>query len=676
MVSADKKHIVGVHTPMSMVPLLPLTLAVGEGMIFAHYTQYGLLGTFAAGISLILIAGFALAYRYVIWSLGFGVGCMLGVAAAPASCPVPEGHRYQCSAIVTRSVEQNRGQRLSLSVDSIGGVKVTPFNMIVINDESENLISPGYRMGFVGEINAPRPTIDYPDQIDYDSLALSQGYVAKVFLTEDDIKYIVPAEGLQCMLRRCQGWLKGWIADAGVDYETWAFLCATVAGDPSALDPDNRAKFSQAGLAHMLALSGLHVAIIAAIGSVLLLPLRLIAGRRVQSLVLLILIWIYAGVTGLSTSVVRASLMISLALIAVCFNLRNSSANSLCVAALIIAVVDPSQVFTLGFSLSFLAVAGILILSPHLVPGRLRHKWVKYPLGLIAASLGATVFTFPVVAYTFHTFPLAFLPANLLAAPLLTILVAGGFILALLAGCGITWPWMAEILNNTNALLQKVSQTVASWDWTHVDALYLHPMTPWLLLAVVVAFVLWMRKRNYYYLIVSGAMAVGAIILYASQPVLAEEGEYFIRQKRQTEVLLHRGDTLWLFTNAKGLAAEESLAQHSRQAQEFIVRRDIKTIALLPDSCRKQGIMRQGEMLEINGIKYWFDAGTAANKDVQPPSGINCYVACRGGKKNVVELAKKARADTVLLSYDLSHGKRERLKDELSQNRIPFRCIQ
>lgn len=666
----------GVHTPASMMPLLPLTIAVGAGMLFARYAAVGLIGALAAGIVLIFTAIFALSHRYIISALGFGAGCILGMAALPTTCPVPEGGEYLCSAVVKQASERNRGQRLLLSVDSVDGVKVSSFNMLAINDESENPIAPGYRMCFTGKIRAPKPMIDYPDQIDYDSIAQAQGVVAKVFLTEENIKYVVPAGGLKGFLMRWREDLKVLLAETGVKYDTWAFLCATVAGDPSALDPENRMQFSQAGLAHVLALSGLHVAIIVALGAILLLPLRLIVGRRAQSVVLLMLIWIYVGITGMSTSVVRASLMISLTLIAVSFNLRNSPLNALCVSALIIAVLDPAQVFTVGFALSFLAVAGILIFATHLTPGINRPLWIRYPIGLIAASVGATIFTAPVVAYCFHTFPIAFLPANIMAGPIVTFLVAGGACLAPVAAFGISWPWMADLLDKAYALLQQVTHTISGWDWARVDALYLHPLTPWMLLAAIALIVLWLRNRKYRHLIVAGALIAGCVVLAVTQPAMAGEGNYFLRQSRQTEVLLHRGDTVWLFTPAKGAVADESLSRHTALARDFMARRDIKIMALLPDTCRKPGIERYGQLLNINETKYWFDAGTANDKAAIPPGGINCYVACRNGKRDAVGLAVAAGADSVLISYDLSTRKRKRLIKELKQQGLTFRIIQ
>lgn len=658
------------------MPLLPLTLAVGAGMLFAWFTGVGLIGALAAGVVLILAAIFALPHRVVISALGVGAGCIFGTAAAPTPCPVPEGEEYICSAIVKQAAERNRGQRLMLSVDSVNGREVAPFNAVAINDEAENPISPGYRIGFVGKLSTPKPKIDYPDQIDYDSISIAQGVVAKFFLTAKNIKYVVPAKGIRGALQRWREDFKDLLADTGVNYDTWAFLSATVAGDPSALDPEERTQFSRAGLAHILALSGLHVAIIVALGAILLLPLRLVAGRRVQSVVLLLLIWIYAGMTGMSTSVVRASLMISLALIAVSFDMRHSPLNSLCVAALIIAVLDPAQVFTIGFVLSFLAVAGILIFAVHLTPGVNKHRWIRCPAGLIAASVGATIFTAPVVAYCFHTFPVAFLPANLLAGPLLTFLVAGGALLALCASLGISWPWMAGILDKTHGMLQQVSHTVASWDWACVDALFLHPLTPWLLLMAVVLLAFWMRTRRHRHLIVAGALVAACVVIAARQPALAGEGDYFLRQSQQTEVLLHRGDTLWLFTGAKGLAADESLVRNTAKARNFMARRNIKVMAILPDTCRKHNIMRIGPLLEIKGTKFWFDAGTVNDKAAVPPTGINCYVACRNGKKDAVDLAMSAGAESVLISYDLSPRKKKRLIRELKQYGAAFRVMQ
>ncbi len=657
------------------MPLLPLTLAVGAGMVVAHFWGFGLYCALIAGIFLILCGVFGLAHKIVVGILGIGIGCILGTAAEPVACPVPYGEKYFCSGTVETAREQSRGQSLLLRIDSINYTPVTPFLVSALYDDTENIIDPGQRICFDELLASPRPAIDFPDQIDYDSLSLSKGIVAKTFLTKQAVRYVSPDAGFLSAMKRQRGKLKNILAKTDVNYDTWSFLCATLAGDSSALDPDERAQFSRAGLAHILALSGLHVGIIAMLFSLLLLPLRFLVGRRGKALILILVIWGYAAMTGLSTSVVRAAIMITVALLAVWGNLRHSAPNALCVAALLIALFGPAQVFTLGFALSFLAVAGILIFARHLSVNPRMSAWVRYPTGVFAATLGATLLTAPVVAYCFHTFPTAFLLSNFLAGPLLFLLVAGGAVMALLASVGVSFPWLADALNRVYALLQDITHAIAGWKYSGVDSIYMHPLMPWLLLGALALLALFLRYRKKHLLAGVGAVLALCIVIAVTEPALAEQGDYFLRRSDHTGLLLHRGDSLWYYTTLKGQAAEVALADVQRRARDFVGRRKIVSVSLLPDTCRKPGIMSRGPLVQIADVTYWFDAGLA-DKEHAVPGKINCYVACKGGPKDVVAQAQKVGADSVLLSSDLSRQKRDRLKRELQQSGIPFRSIE
>jgi competence protein ComEC len=164
---------------------------------------------------------------------------------------------------------------------------------------------------------------------------------------------------------------------------------------------------------HVLAVSGLHVGIILEILLFLLGRFPRIFSKNAAVLIALIILWSYAAVVGFSPSVVRATFMFTLLALAKMMSRQTNSLNVLLFAACIMLFTDPLLIYDIGFQLSYLAMAGILLLyrpieSTFYIPNRFLKKiWQGTAVG-IAAQL----FTLPVTLYYFHQFPNYFMLTN------------------------------------------------------------------------------------------------------------------------------------------------------------------------------------------------------------------------------------------------------------------------
>ncbi len=182
------------------------------------------------------------------------------------------------------------------------------------------------------------------------------------------------------------------IASTSLNASTQGFLTILLTGDDSMLFDDTRSRFAAAGIAHVLALSGLHVAVIAMILSLCLFPLIWLGYNRLRSIGIVILLWVYAIMTGLSPSVVRAVLMFTLIILARYTGRRYSSLNALCFAAFIIAIITPRCIFSAGYQLTVVATASLIVLPQVIELSRGNSKviiWFQsYVLYTLAAFLG------------------------------------------------------------------------------------------------------------------------------------------------------------------------------------------------------------------------------------------------------------------------------------------------
>lgn len=197
-----------------------------------------------------------------------------------------------------------------------------------------------------------------------------------------------------------------------------AILQGVLLGDRSALDDDVREAFTRAGVAHVLAVSGLHVGLIAA-GAFF--SLRVVGcGRRVTGCLTLLLVWGYAVVTGGSASVVRAATMATTVLGGGLFDREGNALNGLGFAGFVLLAWRPGDLHDVGFQLSFGATAGILLFYRpirRVLPMKDRAIG-RFVFDSLAVSLAAQVGTVPIVVGTFGALSIVGLVANLVVVPL------------------------------------------------------------------------------------------------------------------------------------------------------------------------------------------------------------------------------------------------------------------
>lgn len=247
---------------------------------------------------------------------------------------------------------------------------------------------------------------------------------------------------------------------------TAPLLKAFLTADRSGLEADTLATFRTSGASHLLALSGLHMGIIYLLFDKLTQPW---GGSRAAALVRFALFGLGGGfftlMTGASPSIVRAYLFILIGEILRVSGRPRKPSRVLCLALLAQLVLDPSVIRTLGFQLSYLAMAGIFLLYPVL------QSW--YPEGsrwdpfrriwhASALAISCQVFTGPLAWLRFHTFPRHFLLTNLMAIPVTTGLLASAVTALLLDAVNLCPPFLLKITDSLSRLLLWILQVIAS----------------------------------------------------------------------------------------------------------------------------------------------------------------------------------------------------------------------
>ncbi|WP_299463061.1 ComEC/Rec2 family competence protein [uncultured Microscilla sp.] len=295
--------------------------------------------------------------------------------------------------------------------------------------------------------------------------------------------------------------------------QEYGIATALLLGVKDHIDSDIKNAYSGAGLMHLLAVSGLHIGFIYLILHLLLKPLKQLPGGELWYLLTMVgCLWLYAFITGLSASVMRAVTMFSVMAVAKATNRRTNIYNTLAVSAFALLVYNPLMVTSVGFQLSYIAVAGIVYIQPKVYQWLHFTHWLPdYLWQLTSVSIAAQIATFPLALYYFHQFPNYFLLSNLLVLPLAPVLLVLGIFTLLLSFV----PWLSEILGYLLRLfietLNMVIVALNKLPLAITEGIYLRTADLWLIYVSVISFFWVFQYKKLYYLKIS----VGCILVLA-----------------------------------------------------------------------------------------------------------------------------------------------------------------
>lgn len=660
-----------------MAPLLPIALALALGIIVA-----GELHTALWLIAPLAVAAGAMALRrgYVaLTAATVALGGVLGLSAGDATQLPPQviaGAATTYSGVIREYREYDTGQSLIVRVDSCEGGECAPFLCVAVVPGLYPRLTERDRIIFRAELHPIENHAVLPDETDrYASLA-RLGVAAEVYIRPDDFGAIRPESGLLNDIRRMRYGVQRAIVESGVTVPAQNFLIAVLTGDREYLTADTRDIYVSSGIAHVLALSGLHVGIIMACLMLVLSPLRLWRLRWLVRVITLLLLWIFAVLTGLTPSVVRAVVMASVWLLACSLERRVSPLNSMAFAAIIIMVFEPTAIFTAGFQLSFAAVTGVILLSERLNPVRnLSSPW-RWPAECAAVTLSAVIATGIISAYYFNVFPLYFLVANLPVALLLPPLLGGGILLTVLTAIGVKAVWLAAIVSWLHSLIHSSATALGSLPGAALRDI---SVEPWEVVAYFAVFALALlgvafRKRLLLYVSVIVAVAsVGAHYLFP--PVFPFSELYITRSRTETTMVIREGEHLRSFTTARPALVSEIMSRDSARYHRYILRRRVKSFVPLSESDTAFPARLRDNIVAAHGHTFLF-AYNDAHALPQPHHIKPDYlVVCRGFRGDVCALASSIAPDSILLGYDLNLRRHDRYLRELTAAGYPVRSL-
>ncbi len=507
-------------------PFLRLLLPLMVGIILQWYLQFALpviitaFVSYSAGYLLFLILPIALRFKLqalqgcIIQLLIIALGAWLTWQQDVRHHEKWYGNYYKDSSyLVVRIdeplVEKSKSFKADGYVENVvqDGKAVAAEGKLLLyfsKDSTDTNLKYGDRIIIHKNLQAIKNSGN-PGAFNYQRYAAFQGIFHNVFLKDNDW---VITEG------NSKNWFKQFIFSArahvldvlqrsiGTGKDELGIAEALLIGYTNDLDKDLVQAYSNTGVVHIIAISGMHLALIYVLLVWLFAKIPGInKSKWVQLILILACLWMFSILTGASPSVLRAAVMFSF--IAVGKNLYKQASiyNSLAASAFVLLCYNPYYLWAVGFQLSYLAVLSIVIFQKPIYNCiYIKNKWLDKVWQLMAVSTAAQLLTFPVCIYYFHQFPNLFLISNMIAVPLSGIILYAEIVLVAFSWIPFFGTYAGKLVTALVSLMNKIILWINDLSFALWDRIPATVVSTWLLYAVVASLGAWLllKQKKYF----------------------------------------------------------------------------------------------------------------------------------------------------------------------------------
>ncbi|MFT4061988.1 MAG: ComEC/Rec2 family competence protein [Edaphocola sp.] len=438
---------------LQQAPFLLLLSAFIVGILVAD-NFYGLplllwAGLFFAFLSMLLLlhAKRTLAASYGILRFVFVVGTLASLGGLVCNLNKPQtqktwvGHHLQNARALSGSVvapprqtEKTWSYKIALNKlyangrwQRVSGI----INLYIYKADSAKIFAQGNELLLPASLR-PIENSGNPFAFDYQLFMARKGVYHQLLTASDKVSVIAKGKG-EGRTGRFRNYIAHCIDRSIAQADVAGLAKAILINDRVQLDDALQQAYATTGITHIIAISGMHILLLASVLSWAVRFIKLETWRRIYLSAIVLIVWLYLALTGFPPSGIRAGIMYTALAMATVLGLQGNSLNAWAMAAFFMLVFNPGWLYDVGAQLSFMAVLSILLfyqpirklLSP---PTKiLRWLWEAVALGLAVQIL-----VFPIVVYYFHQFPVWVLLANLPAGLFSTVLMAAGVAVILL----------------------------------------------------------------------------------------------------------------------------------------------------------------------------------------------------------------------------------------------------
>jgi competence protein ComEC len=493
------------------IPFLRIGLPLCAGVISGLYTKPDTF--FLVSVAIVITSGFFVSLFYNKTQTNLIFGCTLTISLFICglllytieknriSTLKPEETMFACT-LSDYPAEKENSFMLKINLNkkiTIDGNEAVEGSMILYNKKDSSVASllPGDLL-IIKCTPAEIANRGNPYEFDYRFYMENQGIKYYAFTSSRNIiRHTVPDHRKlvhrALMIREK---IIGMYKERGITGERLALVAAITLGQKNMLDPEQKQNFIKAGVMHIMAVSGLHAVIL----SLFVFNLLFFLKRRfniLRVLITVLILWSFAFVTGLTPSVLRATLMFTFLQAGELMKRRVSGINSVLASAFVLILIKPSVIFDAGFLLSYSAVIYIISFYQDFYLKMQFKNWLTDKISQSAVvTIVAQAGTLPLTIMLFNRFPTYFILTNIIIVPLSNLLIVFGCLVPLLFPIRFLSQFIGIILNYLTGLTEKLTAIAASLPLSNIENIGMTTVECILLTVTIFLFSLFLLKKQ------------------------------------------------------------------------------------------------------------------------------------------------------------------------------------
>lgn len=492
-----------------------------------------------------------------------------------------------------------------------------------------------------------------PHQFDYNAYMKRQQVYHQVYVNSRNSLVLTTRKTLYGHANTIRKKINETLKTHAISEENLSIVNALLLGQRQEVSKETYRDFTSSGAVHILAISGLHIGLLLLLLSWVLKPLTYIKnGKVIVSISIIILLWMYAFVVGMSASVVRAVTMFSLFTISIYSNRLTNTYNTLVISAFLLLLCNPYYIFDIGFQMSYTAVFAIIWIKPQFDKIWQPQSFIGKKLwDVFTVTISAQCGILPLALFYFHQFPGLFFISNMVIIPLLGVLLGLGVITLIFAYFGWIPNLLFELFNQCISWLLSFVKFISAQENFMFSQL---PFNQWnlissllLIISGVLLWKLWSYKR-----LVFALISVACVqITFITNRWQSETEEFIVfNDYKSTSIGIK-----------KSRAFEYSIAKASSKQflESYIVNEYITSVK--KDTLRNVYQFHQNVILVVDD-KGVYD--TTFKPDI--------IVLTGSPKINLNRLIKVLKPKQIVIDNNNYNSYVNRWKETCLQNKVPF----
>ncbi|NQU34466.1 MAG: ComEC family competence protein [Bacteroidetes bacterium] len=576
--------------------------------------------------------------------------------------------------IISNPIETNQAVKVvvrtkGINADTTNNLNVKKVLCYFAKDSVSMNLKYGDLVVFTSKLTIPVGPMN-PGEFDYQSFLGMDGIFFTTYISSNNWKLIGyhPSNYVIAIAGNIRQKLLNTLSENGLTGDNYAVAAAVLLGYDDGMEQKLKQDYIMAGAMHILCVSGLHVGIIYLVLSFVLGFLRNTRFNNIlRAIILLLLVWAYAAITGLSPSVQRASLMISAFIIGSLLNRHRDTYNTLAVSALLLLIFNPNLIFNVGFQLSYAAVLGIITFHQPIY--RLlyfKNSIVDKIWSITVLSFAAQLATFPIATYYFHFFPPWFWLTNLFTFPLSFLIITSGLVFVITSWIPIISQLVGMALSGLIFMLNYIVGIVKFLPVSGIENIYTSlPMVISIYLLIIFTFLLIYKKKIHLLIPFFLSIIIITILMtYHSYNVLTQKKVVIYSINKHSVFEFIDGRDQVIISDSSLINSSNKLNYHLKNSRsDWGITNNMIQLPKL-DTLLLNMISKRGDFILYDNLTILINNGTTKYYPLKDKLSVDLIVMCGKESTNIIVLSKVFISNNIIIDSSVPPWKRKLILKE------------